>query len=168
LHVLIRPERPADVDQVRHVHLSAFDTPLEADLVDALRRDARPLVSLVADADDAIVGHIMFSPVTLDSDPMLMMGLAPMAVVPTRQRRGIGGALVRDGLARCRALGAAAVVVVGHADYYPRFGFSAASRFHIRSEYDVPDGAFMVVELEPGILKGRSGTVRYHAAFPQP
>lgn len=88
-----------------------------------------------------------------------------MAVLPACQRRGIGSALVREGLDRCRQLGAAAVVVLGHPTYYPRFGFGLASRVDLRCEYEVPDECFMVLELEPGALCGRSGIVRYHAAF---
>ena len=96
----IRPEKPGDHAGVRAVNVAAFETPAEADLVDALRAQAWPLVSLVADEDGAIVGHIMFSPVTLPGHPALaLMGLAPMAVTPARQRAGIGSALVRAGLA---------------------------------------------------------------------
>ena len=78
---------------------------------------------------------------------------------------GIGGSLIREGLARCREVGACAVVVLGHPTYYPRFGFNPSSRFGIGCEYDVPDDVFMVQELRPGSLNGKSGIVRYHAAF---
>src|SRR5690242_5711753 len=111
----IRHERPADAAQVRQVNLAAFETSAEADLVDALRQQATPLVSLVAEDVGMIVGHILFSPVTLASAPGLtLMGLAPMAVVPAKQRQGIGSSLVRDGLEQCRHLDVAAVVVLGH------------------------------------------------------
>jgi putative acetyltransferase len=134
--------------------------------VDALREQAEPIVSLVAEDRGAIVGHIMFSPVTLSGHPTLrLMGLAPMAVVPTHQRQGIGSALVTAGLEHCRQLGIAAVVVLGHPAYYPRFGFWPSTRFGIGCEYDVPDDVFMVMELEVGALRGVSGTVHYHAAF---
>ncbi len=165
----IRPEQRTDFAVVRQLNLSAFGTSLEADLVDALRGNAQPIVSLVADDDGHILGHIMFSPVTLLSDPVLpIMGLAPMAVVAARRRQGVGSALVRDGLERCRALGAKAIVVLGHAEYYPRFGFAPASRLGLGSEYRVPDEVFMGLELEPGSLHGKTGTVRYHPAFPPP
>jgi putative acetyltransferase len=88
-----------------------------------------------------------------------------MAVMPEHQRKGIGSALVRAGLEHCKRLGFVAVVVLGHAEYYPRFGFSPAARFGIRSEYDVPDDVFMAVELQPAALSGKTGTVKYHAAF---
>ena len=93
------------------------------------------------------------------------MGLAPMAVAPSHQHQGIGSALVRAGLERCKALGAGAVIVLGHPEYYPRLGFSPAVRFGIGCEYDAPQEAFMVVELQPGYLRGVSGTIQYHDAF---
>jgi putative acetyltransferase len=164
--VHIRSERPADVSGIRAVNLAAFDTPTEADLVDALRTQASPIISLVAEDDRVVVGHILFSPVTLLCDPgTRVMGLAPMAVLPARQRQGIGAALIEEGLRHCRQLGASAVVVLGHAGYYPRFGFRPASRFGLRCEYDVPDDAFMALELECDSLRGRGGQVRYHRAF---
>jgi putative acetyltransferase len=164
--VRIRDERPGDAEAVRAVNRAAFATSEEADLVDALRRAAAPVISLVAEAGSAIVGHIMFSPVTLaGTDDLTLMGLAPMAVVPARQRQGIGSRLVSAGLERCREANVAAVVVLGHAEYYPRFGFSPASRLSLRSEYDVPDDVFMVCELQSRALEGRAGTIRYHEVF---
>ena len=162
----IRPERAADIPSIHALNRAAFETSTEADLVDALRERANPIISLVADEGGSIVGHILFSPITLPAhaEPKIM-GLAPMAVLPARQRQGIGSALVRAGLEHCAQLGCSAVVVLGHAEYYPRFGFVPASRFSIGCEYDVPDQVFMALELEPGILRGKSGTIRYHAAF---
>jgi putative acetyltransferase len=101
----------------------------------------------------------------LEHPGLKILGLAPMAVLPSRQRGGIGSALVRDGLERCRLSGVQAVVVLGHAEYYPRFGFIPASRARLRCEYDVPDDVFMVCELEEGSLAGKAGTIRYHPAF---
>jgi len=162
----IRAERPEDIAAIRAVNLAAFDTATEADLIEALRLRARPLVSMVAEDAGAIVGHILFSPVTLLPHPELpIMGLAPMAVLPASQRQGIGSALVREGLELCRQLWFAAVVVLGHAEFYPRFGFVPASRFALKCEYDVPDEVFMALELRQAILRGKSGTIRYHAAF---
>ena len=164
--MIIRDERQGDTERIRGVNLAAFGTSTEADLVDALRRKATPLVSLVAEDDANVVGHILFSPVTLASKPgLILMGLAPMAVVPSRQRQGVGSTLVLEGLERCRQLNVAAVVVLGHPEYYPRFGFLPAVRLSLRSEYDVPEEAFMVRELRDGVLRGLSGTIRYHPVF---
>ena len=162
----IRPEQPADVAAIRAVNLAAFETGTEANLVEALRAQADPFISLVAEASGSIVGHICCTPVVLGDHPDLkVVGLAPMAVVPAEQRRGIGSQLVRASLDRCRQSGYQAVVVLGHPEYYARFGFVPASHFGIRSEYDVPDEVFMALELESGSLQGKSGTIRYHAAF---
>jgi putative acetyltransferase len=162
----IRCEREADVDQIRELNRAAFGTPAEAGLVDALRRNVEPFISLVADDNGAIAGHIVFSPVLLSSDEALRIaGLAPMAVLPRQQRQGIGSALLRAGLDECRRLGFLAVVVLGHPGFYPRFGFIPASRFGIRSTYDVPDDVFMALELERGALHAKPGLITYHAAF---
>jgi putative acetyltransferase len=163
--VSVRNETRADHRAIREVNTSAFGRPDEARLVDALRADAQPFVSLVAEDDGAVLGHIAFTPVTLVAHTARLMGLAPMAVLPRFQRSGIGGALIRAGLERCKALGAGAVVVLGHAEYYPKFGFVPARRFALCCEYDAPPEAFMAVELLPGALRGLSGTIRYHNAF---
>lgn len=166
--MLIRTEEKKDWASVYEVNASAFETPVEADLVNTLREHAQPVVSLVAEDEDdgAIVGHIMFSPVSLPGYPELrIMGLAPMAVAPERQGKGIGSALVRAGLEQCKQLGFGAVVVLGHPEYYPRFGFMPFTRFGIVCEYEVPEEAFMLLELHPGYLRGASGKVKYHAAF---
>ena len=164
----IRPETPADADAIRAVNRAAFGAEVEVNLVDALRLEASPIISLVADDGGVVIGHIMFSPVSIDGDAPgapLIMGLAPVAVLPERQRGGIGGALIREGLAACGLRRVAAVVLVGMPEYYPRFGFVPASRFGLTCEYDVPDDVFMALELEAGALAGRRGLVRYHPAF---
>lgn len=164
--MLIRAEKENDREAVFAVNVSAFETPSEATLVDVLREQAQPVVSLVAEDNGNVVGHIMFSPVFLSGNPDLnVMGLAPMAVAPERQRKGIGSALVRAGLEQCRQLGFVAVVVLGHPEYYPRFGFSPSSRFGIDSGYEVPEEVFMAMELEPEALSGKTGRVKYHPAF---
>jgi putative acetyltransferase len=166
--LLIRAEKESDISAVRALNEAAFQRPAEADLVDALRRQARPIVSLVAGRETIVVGHILFSPVSLEGGPDLkIMGLAPMAVASQHQRTGIGSALVRAGLERCKKLGVSAVAVLGHPEYYPRFGFLPSTRFNIRSEYNVAEEAFMVLELEQGALRGASGKIKYHPAFSQ-
>ena len=163
----MRPERPEEQVAIRGVNTLAFGRPNEADLVDTLRERGQPLVSLVAEEDGRIVGHIFFSPVIIESDTQAFpaFGLAPMAVLPERQRRGIGSQLVRRGLEECLRIGQPVVVVLGHPTYYPRFGFVPASRKGLYCEYAVPDEAFMVAELLPGILQGRTGVVKYLPEF---
>jgi len=165
--MVVRPEWTEDHESVRRVNELAFEQPIEADLVDALRANARPYISLVAVVDEQVVGHIFFSPVSIESESsvFIAMGLAPMAVLPEYQNQGIGSRLVREGLKECQRLGHGIVVVLGHANYYPRFGFTPASMKGLRSEYDVPDEVFMVAELIEGALGGRRGLVKYHPEF---
>jgi putative acetyltransferase len=164
--VIIRTEEPKDYPAVYVVNSSAFETPAEANLVDILRKEAHPYVSLVADVDGEVVGHILFSPVTLsDHADLKLMGLGPLAVDPEKQGKGIGSALVHSGLERCKDLGARAVVVLGHRSYYSRFGFSPSVRYGIGCEYDAPPEAFMVIELVPGYLTDATGIIYYHTAF---
>ena len=171
--MLVRAETPADRAAVYALNMAAFDTPAEARLVDALREQARPMVSLVADDGGVdglgICGHILFSPVTLEDATPLLMGLAPLAVSPSRQGQGLGSALVCAGLHACPEIGAVAVVILGDPGYYGRFGFLAASRFGLRCVYtesgDIPADAFMLLELRPGALDEHQGMLRYHPAF---
>jgi putative acetyltransferase len=164
--MILRTEQPRDPTGIRTVHLAAFGSPAEANLVDELRAVARPLVSWVAEEDGQILGHVLFSPVTLTGHSELnLLGLAPLAVLPPSQRRGVGTALVHAGLEACREFGVGAVVVLGHPTYYPRFGFRPAANFGLTCEYDSPPEAFMALELQPGHLAAASGTIRYHDAF---
>lgn len=162
----IREEEVNDWPAVYSLNECSFETTSEADLVDLLRAQVPAVISLVAEVDQEVVGHIMFTPVTLSAYPAVsMMGLAPMAVSSNHRRRGIGSALVTQGMEECGILGTGAVVVLGHSGYYPRFGFKPASLFGIQCEYDVPDDVFMAVEIEPGYLAGKSGVVKYHELF---
>ncbi len=164
--IRIRKEQTDDLPLVHKLNALAFETAAEADLVDVLRAKAQPVVSLVAVDDHAIVGHIMFTPVALYGKPSLkIMALAPMAVTPDRQRCGIGSALVSEGIDRCAKIGAGAMVVLGHPAYYPRFGFAPASTMKIKCAYDVPDEAFMILELTADYLARAAGTIKYHQAF---
>jgi len=165
--MMIRAERGGDEDGVRRVNEAAFGQPAEAALVDALRDAGAVIASLVAEDEGVIVGHILFSPATLTAGSAAtpVAALGPMAVLPERQGQGIGGALVRAGLAACRAAGYDLCIVLGHAEYYPRFGFRPSAPFGIRWERDVPAEVFMVAELVPGALAGRAGIVRYRPEF---
>lgn len=164
----IRPEKPEDAPAIRIVIEQAFGSAAEADLVDALRRNGKATLSLVAEDDDGrIVGHILFSPVMVETGEgeLVGVGLAPMAVLPEFQNRGVGSSLVKNGLDRCREDGHSFAVVLGHSGYYPRFGFTRASRFGIRSEYEVADENFMAIELRDGALQNKAGMVRYQPEF---
>jgi putative acetyltransferase len=163
----IRAEGRDDHEAVRQVHELAFGQPNEAALVEALRVAASPLISLVAESEGEVIGHILFTPVSVESEDgaFTAMGLAPLAVRPERQRGGIGGKLIQAGLRACNDLGHDLIFVLGHADYYPRFGFKTAKRLGFTCEYPVPDEVFMVAELTPGAGCGRRGLVRYHPEF---
>ena len=163
--IVIRLEQPADAEQIRELNDQAFGTTTESRLVDALR-GAPGSVSLVATRDGHVIGHILFTEVTIEPPTTRRVaGLGPMSVRPGYQRAGIGGHLVYAGLTECRRLGYQAVVVVGHPEYYPRFGFVPAHTMGLACEFSVPAPVFMVLELETSALAGTSGVVRYHPAF---
>jgi putative acetyltransferase len=165
--IVIRHETAEDVAAVRVVNELAFGQPAEADLVDALRRGCTDALSLVA-VDDGVVGHILFTPVSVDgADRSLAgMGLAPMSVLPDYQRRGVGSALVSRGLEALRERGCPFVVVVGHPEYYPRFGFEPASKHGLLSQWQgIPDGVFMSLILNPSAMREVGGVARYRPEF---
>jgi putative acetyltransferase len=163
----VRPEKPEDVPAIRLVIEQSFGRAAEADLVDALRRNGKATLSLVAEVNGRIVGHIFFSPVTLETGERksIGVGLAPLAVLPEFQNCGVGSLLVNKGLDYCRDGGHSFAVVLGHSHYYPRFGFTAASRFGIASEYEVADENFMAIELRDGALQNKAGMARYQPEF---
>lgn len=165
----IREERPGDEAAVRAVNGAAFGQATEGAIVDLLRMACNRLLSLVALDGDCVLGHILFSPVDLRGESGKLvaegMGLAPMAVSPLHQRRGIGSKLVREGLARLRALQVTFVVVLGHPEFYPRFGFERASKFGVRCPWEVPDEAFMLLPLNALPSPVRGCTAYYRKEF---
>jgi len=164
---VIRPERPGDRAAVFEVNRHAFGTTAEAKLVESLRPLADPLVSLVAETGGRVVGHALFTPVTVPGVEgyRQAMALGPLAVLPEFQRRGIGGRLIRAGLEACRALGQGAVFLLGAPAYYQRFGFRPAAARDLHYKGPELDPYFMVLELTPGCLAGCSGQVRYLPPF---
>ncbi|MDQ3010587.1 MAG: N-acetyltransferase, partial [Acidobacteriota bacterium] len=150
--MVIRYETPEDIAVIHQIIEQAFGRPAEANLVDALRRNGKAILSLVAEDNGRVVGHILFSPGVIDAAerPLPGIGLAPLAVLPERQNEGIGSLLVERGLKLCRETRHPFVIVLGHPEYYPRFGFVPASRFGVKSEYDVRDEVFMAMELQEG------------------
>ena len=169
MSLLIRPEREEDYPRITEINDRAFGQPGEGKLIERLRLTENfiPELSLVAEQEGALAGHILFSRIVIVSgsarEPSI--ALAPMSVRPEWQKKGIGSQLVRDGLRRAKELGHGSVIVLGHPEYYPRFGFQPASRWDIRSPFEAPDAAFLALELDPGALAGKSGVVEYPPEF---
>jgi len=163
----IRAEIASDIDKIWKVHTDAFETETEANLVNALRNSGCPCLSLVAETENKVVGHILFTAVELSGaeNKLKIMGLAPMAVLRKYQNQGVGSKLVQAGLEYCQSPGYDAVVVLGHPYYYPKFGFVPSVKYGIKSEYEVPDEVFMVLELTPGSLKNHGGVIKYREEF---
>lgn len=163
--MIVRDEQPYDRKQVRMVNEGAFGRPDEADLVDRLRAEGAVLLSLLAEVENQIIGHLLFSRMTVETaqGPVAAISLAPLAVLPEHQGRGVGSRLVRTGLAMLRDRGERIVIVLGHEEYYPRFGFSTEKARYLVSPF--PPESFMALELWDGALAGIQGAVRYPSAF---
>jgi putative acetyltransferase len=159
----VRPEQTGDVDAIYAIHAASFPGVDEARLVDLLREGGQLSVSLVAEVEGAVVGHVGFSPVTVASGA-IGAGLAPLAVVESHRRRGVAAELVRAGLVACSTAGFGWVVVLGEPEYYGRFGFRAAADFGLSDEYG-GGAAFQALELAPGALPIGAGLVRYAPEF---
>lgn len=159
----LRAETPDDAVAIRQVHEAAFPGPDEAAIVDALRASDALTISLVATVEDQIIGHIAFSPITINNAPA-GLGLAPVAVLPDCQSRGIGAALITEGLAQCRELACGLVVVLGDPAYYARFGFQPAANWQLQDEYGGGD-AFQAIVLDDSTLPGKHSQVLYAAPF---
>ena len=168
--VTIRREQPGDIAAVRLLNEAAFSGTAEAVIVDSLREKCPDALSLVAVDGEEILGHIFFSPAVVSgsSGTVQGMGLAPMAVLPEHQRQGIGSMLVRAGIDEMRDRHCPFIIVLGHPEYYPRFGFQLASRRGLSCQWEgVPDEAFMVLILDEPAMAGVSGTARYRDEFDQ-
>ena len=161
----IRPEAQDDYAAIRQVNEAAFEGRVEADLIEGLRTEGVVLLSAVAEIDRRIVGHTLFSRMWIEATAGLVpaAALAPVAVSPPHQRQGIGGGLIRYGLDTLRGAGERIVIVLGHPEYYPRFGFSSELAAPLESPF--PREAYMALELVPGALAGVRGPVRYAKAF---
>lgn len=159
----IRPEQPGDLLAIREVHRRAFGQDQEANIVDALRANGAALVSLVATLGGAVVGHVLYSPATIG--PVEGAALGPIAVLPEHQHHGIGSQLIEAGNRILAAASCPFAIVLGHATYYPRFGFVPARFRGIPCEWDVPDDAFMVLTLDEDRMQDVSGVATYRHEF---
>jgi putative acetyltransferase len=164
MSVQIREECPGDVAVLRDLNKRAFGQDQEGNIVDALRSSGAVLLSLVATLNGQVVGHIMYSPVSVGNE-VTGAGLGPMAVLPEYQRQGIGSKLVEAGNRKLKDAGCPFIIVVGHPNYYPRFGFRSASAHGIQCEWDVPDDVFMLLVLNQTKMQGVSGLARYRHEF---
>ncbi len=170
MDILVRKEQTTDFDAVYEINKNAFETNEEADLVNRLRNSNSFVsdLSLVAESDNKVVGHILFTKIKINSPTgkvFVSLALAPMAVQNKCQNQGIGSELIKKGLEKATSLGFDSVIVLGHETYYPKFGFSPASKFDIKAPFEVPDTAFMAIELEAGSLKSPNGVVGYAKEF---
>lgn len=158
---IIRAANPADADAIAGLNRAAFGGEDEVGIIERLRSDGLVAIELVAEQGGAVSGHILLSwlPTTMDGRTVKALALAPMAIRPGVQKQGIGGRLIMAALDEARVAGAEAVIVLGHPDYYPRFGFSAALAGNLASPFS--GEAFMALELVPGALAGRQGSVSY-------
>ncbi len=165
--LLIRPESASDKDAVYSLNCLAFGRKDEADLVESVRQAGQVALSLVALLDDQLIGHILYSPVSVEHNPekYKVWGLGPIAVLPEYQCQGVGKELIYTSLDACKSLAVEAVVLLGHKTYYPKFGFEPASKYHLKFKGQDLGDAFMALELSKGVLASLSGAVHYVPAF---
>jgi len=162
--MLIRQETKTDYRKIRELNDGAFGSTEESQLIDKLRTAGKALLSLVAEEDGDVVGHILFSRIQIEGPQNLpVVALAPMCVSSVHQKKGVGGALIQQGIRILKQRGEAAVFVVGHKRYYPKFGFSAQMAGQFQCEY--AGESFLALELQPGWMEGKTGTVVYPEAF---
>jgi len=162
--VEVREEHADDIAAIRDVNNRAFGQDQEGSIVDALRSNGAVLLSLVATLNGQVVGHIMYSPISV-GDEVTGAALGPMAVLPEQQRHGIGSKLIETGIRKLEASGCPFIIVLGHPTYYPRFGFRPASIYGITCEWEVPDDVFMLLVLDAGKMRNVSGLAKYRHEF---
>lgn len=168
MNIVIRKEEEKDYKQVYEVNKLAFQQENESILIEKIRKGENfiPDLSLVAVINNRIVGHILFSKIKIVGDSIFeSIALAPMAVIPAFQKQGVGSELIKKGMAKAKELGFDSIIVLGHKDYYPKFGFERASKWNIKCPFEVPEEAFMAIELTKKALKGKAGTVKYPDEF---
>lgn len=170
MNLTIRQENKADYKKIYKLNLLAFEEKEEAVLVDLLRKKDEfiPQLSLVALFNNEIVGHILFTKIKIIDDNQNeyeSLALAPMAVLPKYQKKGIGGKLINEGLKIASKLNFKSVIVLGHEHYYPKFGFVPTTKWNIKSPFEVPTNVFMGIELVKNSLENVSGTVKYPKEF---
>jgi len=168
MNILVRKEEEKDYKKIYEVNKLAFGQENESKLIEKIRKGKNfiPDLSLVAEIGNKIVGHIMFSKIIIvGSSVFETLALAPMAVIPAFQKQGIGSELIKKGMARAKELGFDYIIVLGHKDYYPKFGFERASKWNIKCPFEVPDEAFMAIELTEKSLEDKAGTVKYPNEF---
>jgi putative acetyltransferase len=161
--VEIIEERAGDIAAIRDLNQRAFEQNQEANIVDALRSNGGALLSLVATVNGQVVGHIMYTPTSIGG--LRGAALGPMAVLPELQRQGIGSQLVEAGNRRIEQGGCPFIIVVGHPEFYPRFGFTPARARGITCEWDLPDDVFMILVLDEAEMQGVSGLAKYRDEF---
>ena len=166
--MIIRQEKPRDINDIHALNELTFGQPQEANIIDKLRINCDNLLSLVAIENEKVVGHILFSPVKIEGQHGIIrgMGLAPMAVLPEMQHKGIGTQLVKSGIENLRKMQCPFVIVLGHPEYYPRFGFERASLYEIKCQWEgIPDDAFMILWLDKSTMNPVSGLAKYRDEF---
>lgn len=164
MQIEVRDEIPGDIAAIRALNKLAFGQEQEANIVGALRQNGAARLSMVAIVNGRVVGHIMYSPITV-AGKLEGAALGPMAVLPEYQSKGIGSKLVKAGNARLKSEGCPYIIVLGHAEYYPRFGFKPASACGVTCEWDVPDNVFMLLVLDEAKMRGVSGKSQYRPEF---
>jgi len=164
--MLIRTEAPADILAIDRLLKSVFETEAEANLVMSLRENSHLTLSLVACSDEGeVVGHVMFSPLTLKGEDYNWQGLAPLAVREDFRGQGIAKSLMEEAFSSLRDFGYPACVVLGDPSFYSKVGFKPASEFDLQCRWEVPEGAFQAIELVEGTFDGHSGTIEYSPEF---